>query len=463
MPGDRTTEDGIHVIVIGAGLAGLAVSISTKLANPRHQVTIFETAKVLQEIGLKPEREPSLRLHKKAGLQITPNATKLLQRWSVADALAPVAIAPRTLTVRRYDGTSILAHEGSMRSVMEDRYGAPFWDVHRVDLQRELVRRCGELGVRIELGRRVVDVNFAAASVALEGGREEKGDAVVCAEGLWSSTRAKFLGRESEPAPTGDLAFRISFETKDLKGPHREEIRALARSEAVNFWIGPGCHAVSYAVRGGDVLNVGLLKPDDLPEGVARVDADPEEMRAMFRGWDPLLMKMLEEVDHVQRWRLLWVDALEEWTTRDGRFFMIGDSCHPMLPYLAQGANSALEDGAVLGYLLGKVGRGVAAVQLPAVAEMYQALRRERGKEIQRESFRQRKDFHLPDGEQQVARDAVFREAFEKGEPGEGFPSRWTCPRVQRFLYGYDAYAEAEALYQKSSSEGERMLFTRGD
>ena len=434
--------DGIQILVIGAGLAGLAVSLSTKLANPSHQVTVFEAAKVLQEIG--------------AGLQITPNATKLLQKWNIFDALSPDAMEPRTLTVRRYDGTKILAHEPSMREVMDSRYGSPFWDLHRVDLQRELVRRCRELGVRIELNRRVVDVDFGPAGAAktkvavkFEDGEKVEGDVAICAEGLWSSTRSKFLGKESEPLPTGDLAYRISLETKNLKGPWRDEIAAFAKSEAVNFWIGPGGHAVSYAVRGGSILNVGLLKPDDLPPGVIKVDANPEEMRDLFKGWDPFLLKILDEVESVQRWRLLWVEALDEWTSEDGRFFMLGDSCHPMLPYLAQGANSALEDGAVLGYLLGKVRRGSMGVQLPRVAAMYQALRRNRGMEIQKESFRQREDFHLPDGEEQVMRDEVMLQALRTGVVPGDFPSRWTCPRVQRFLYGYDAYAEAEALYQK--------------
>ncbi|CAI4210222.1 unnamed protein product [Parascedosporium putredinis] len=454
MTGDVCPEEGLRVLVIGAGLAGLAVAISTKLANPAHQVTILEAAKALQEIG--------------AALQMTPNATRLLEKWSVLDALRPDVIEPRSLTVRRYDGTEVLAHEGCLREVMEENYCAPFWNVHRVDLQRELVRRCRELGVRIELGRRAVRVDFAKATVVLaasghmpqKGGRESDevmaaevgaereslrhGDVVICAEGLWSSTRAQFLGAASpNPSPTGDIAYRICLHTKDLRGPHRDEIAAFARSEAA--------------------LHVGLLMPDDddddsFPPGTIRADADPAEMRAQFAAWDPFLARILSEVDSVQRWRLLWLEAPADWTSPDGRFFMLGDACHPMLPYLAQGANSALEDGAVLGHLLGKIrnpdaGSYASCQRLPAVAAMYQALRSGRGAEIQREAFAQRHDFHLPDGERQAARDEIFRTAARGDwEPGtdDAFPSRWTCPRVQKFLYGYDAYAEAEALYQKN-------------
>ena len=146
------------------------------------------------------------------------------------------------------------------------------------------------------------------------------------------------------------------------------------------------------------------------------------------------------------KWKLLYVEALPEWSSPLGTFFMVGDVCHPMLPYLAQGANSALEDGAVLGVLLGKVRREGKATQLRKVARIYQSLRRDRGAEIQKESFAQREAFHLPDGKAQVARDAAMLASLGR-QPGEGFPSRWTCPRVQGFLYGYDAYAEAERAY----------------
>jgi salicylate hydroxylase len=113
------------------------------------------------------------------------------------------------------------------------------------------------------------------------------------------------------------------------------------------------------------------------------------------------------------------------------------------LPYLAQGANSSLEDGAVLGYLLGKVDGKKKREQLKNVAELYQKLRKERGELIAKETFKQREDFHMPDGEKQRARDELMLSMLG-GELKADFPSRWTCPRVQRWLYGYDAYKEAE-------------------
>ncbi|KAF4805971.1 FAD-dependent monooxygenase OpS4 [Colletotrichum siamense] len=434
----------LHVVIIGAGLAGLATALATKIANPSHRVTILETVKELQEVG--------------AGLQLTPNATRLLEAWGLYPALAPLATLPSTLSVHRYDGSRLLAHEPELQQTIEARYGHPFWGLHRVELQRALVDRCEALGVEIRLDSRAVSVDFDRAEVTIEDDSKSgpgiivSGDVIVCADGMWSTTRAQFLGRPSPPALTGDLAFRIAIPIDSLKGPHKEELEAFIKSETVNFWIGPQGHGVSYTVKQGRMLNLGLLSPDNLPEGSTKVVGDVEEMRSLFSKWDPLLRKLLDQVESVHKWKLCWIEPLEEWASPEGKFFMAGDCCHPMLPYLAQGANSSLEDGAVLGYLLGKVSsRETRAAQLPAAAAMYQSLRMGRGQRIVMESFRQRDDFHMMDGPEQEHRDEVMVASLEPGkEPEPGFPSRWTCPEIQRFLYAYDAYAESEKAYKQN-------------
>ncbi|KAK1655724.1 FAD dependent oxidoreductase [Colletotrichum phormii] len=460
----NSSSDGIHVIIIGAGLAGLATALSTKLANPSHRVTILEAVKELQEVG--------------AGLQLTPNATRLLEAWGLFPALTPLATVPSTLSVHRYDGTRLLAHEPHLQETIQSRYGHPFWGLHRVELQRALVDRCTALGVDIRLASRVRSVAFASATVTLESGSDSSssshssssssstvsGDVVVCADGMWSATRAQFLARPSPPSLTGDLAFRIAIPIDSLKGPHKAELEAFIQSETVHFWIGPQGHGVSYTVKQGRMLNLGLLSPDNLPEGSTKVLGDVEEMRGLFSSWDPLLRKLLDQVESVHKWKLCWIEPLDEWASKDGRFFMAGDCCHPMLPYLAQGANSSLEDGAVLGHLLGKVGGHAmetqtgetgtsssdSSAQLAAAAAMYQRLRMSRGQRIVMESFAQRDDFHMPDGPEQERRDEIMTASLGPGEePRSGFPSRWTCPDIQRFLYSYDAYAEAEAAYKQ--------------
>lgn len=328
------------------------------------------------------------------------------------------------------------------------RYGYPFWDVHRVDLQQAMVNRCVKLGVEIKLNARAVRVDFDEARVHLMDGRTVEGDVVLLSDGLWSGIRPQFVGRPSPAVLTGDLAYRITLSVDELEGEDSEELRRVVEDPTVRFWIGPRSHAVGYSVRGGEVYNLVFLCPDDLPREVVKLEGDLEEMRDKFRGWDPLVVKFLRQVKGVHKWKLMWLDALDEWANEKGTFFMAGDCCHPMLPYLAQGANSSLEDGAVLGHLLSKVRRSEMATQLPKVSRMYQDLRMPRGRRIQLETFKQRDDSHLEDGEAQQKRDEIFLSQLDK-EVKAPFPSRWTCPEIQAFLFDYDAYAEAEKAYQK--------------
>lgn len=323
--------------------------------------------------------------------------------------------------------------------------------MHRVDLQRAMAERCNELGITIRLSAKVMSVDFALTTVTLESGKKISGDVLLCADGLWSLTRSQFLGKSSPALLTGDLAYRIVINTNDLSGPDASALRQWIADSTVNFWIGPKTHVVAYTMRAGAMYNIVLLCPDTLPLKVMKSDGDLEEMKMLFEGWDPILMSFLAQVKAVAKWRLMHLDTLESWASEDGRFLMLGDSCHPMLPYLAQGANSSLEDGAVLGWLLGKVKREEKEVQLINLARMYQELRKGRGEDIARETFKQREDFHLEDGEKQRERDKLFEEGEEAIRDGrrEGFPSRWTCPRVQKWLYGYDAYEVVERAWQK--------------
>ena len=312
-----------------------------------------------------------------------------------------------------------------------------------------MVARCLALGVVIRLGARAVEVDFEGASVGLAGGEVVRGDAVLLTDGLWSAIRPAFLGRPSPAVLTGDLAYRITIDADELEGEDAEELREFVRDATVDFWVGPRAHCVGYSVRGGEVYNLVFLCPDDLPQGVAKLEGDMEEMRERFAKWDPLLGKFLRQVKGVHKWRLCWLDALPEWANESGTFFMAGDCCHPMLPYLAQGANSSLEDGAVLGSLLARVRRSDMARQLSCVSKLYQELRMERGRRIQLETFKQRDDSHMEDGEAQEKRDALMMSMLGKELKGP-FPSRWTCPEIQPFLYGYDAYAEAEKAYREN-------------
>lgn len=290
--------------------------------------------------------------------------------------------------------------------------------------------------------------------VELASGEVVPASVVVLCDGLWSALREQVVGKPCPAKATGDLAYRLVLEVD-------EEVRGLIGGEGkqpgVRFWIGGGAHAVGYAVRGGEAYNLVLLCGDDLPEGGgSKAEAGVEEMRERFAGWDPVLHGLLGRVKGrtVHKWRLMWLEALAEWADEKGRVYMAGDCCHPMLPYLAQGANSSLEDGAVLGCLLGKVLGDEDEEGLGRVGRVYQACRKGRGERIQKEGFRQRDDIHLEDGEAQRIRDEVFARNLGREEVEAGFPSRWTCPEVQGFLWGYDAYADAERGWKEDVERG---------
>lgn len=214
------------------------------------------------------------------------------------------------MSVHRYSG-KVLAHEDDFHRNIRRKYQAPFLDMHRVDLQLSLYERAKQLGVQFFLGEKVDAIEIDAAELTTESGLRAKADIIVAADGLWSKTAASFRGKKSPPLPTGDLAYRVVLNLKDIADD--PELIAWVRNPTVHFWIGPGTHVVGYSIRGGEMYNLVLLCPDDLPQGVSRKPGDLEEMKALFAEWDPILRRFLEKVDKVEKWRLMHSKLLGPW------------------------------------------------------------------------------------------------------------------------------------------------------
>ncbi|KAL1601770.1 hypothetical protein SLS60_006685 [Paraconiothyrium brasiliense] len=381
----RQSHVRLDIIIVGAGLGGLAAAIS--ISQSGHNVIVYEAAKELAEVG--------------AGLQLTPNCTKILQQCGLSDAFWASGAEPTSLSIHRYTG-SILAHDEAFSCTTRKRYDAPFLDMHRCDLQQALYERAKALGVEFRFGSRITDMEFERARpmVSTEQGSCCVADLVVAADGLWSRCRSRFLDRDDPPKPTGDLAYRVVLDLEQIQDP---ELRRWVSEPTCHFWIGPGAHAVGYSLRGGRMYNIVLLVPDDLPSGVSRQPGSVEEMKALFKGWDPILARFLDLVDNVDKWKLMhrkssveWRslevpnmllgDEMTSWVNDHSNLVFTGDACHPMLPYLAQGANSAIEDGTVLGLLLGRI---ESRDHVPHALKTYENLRKARGESIVRETFKQ--------------------------------------------------------------------------
>ena len=354
------------------------MTAALSLAAKGWRVDVFEQASVLEEVG--------------AGVQISPNASRVLHSLGLGGGLQAVAAVPAQADVKHWrSGATIAA------APLNDRTGdrAPYYHLHRADLQALLRDAAADAGARLHLGFVAADVRDDSESVALLLSRDRseaiprerppRGAVLIGADGIHSIVRQRCFGTE-DAAFSGCVAWRALVPSAALPDSLAARIAA-----GVTVWWGPGRHFVCYAVRGGTLVNCVAVVATNAPWPAESWSArgDPAKLQREFDGWNTDVAQLVAAMppDACYAWALFHRPSPKRWST--GRVALLGDACHPVLPFLAQGAALAIEDAAVLAGCLGDAENAEAGLR------RYGALRRKRARRVQAASRRNAGIFHM--------------------------------------------------------------------
>lgn len=373
----------MHVVIVGAGIGGLAAA--ALLSRDDHRVTVVEAARELGEVG--------------AGIQVSPNGVRVLERLGLARSASEIGCTPDRIVIRRWQDDSELMSL-PIGSHARARWGQPYYSAYRPDVIDILASRCSTVDLR--LGSRVVAIDHDAPSVTLLDGTTITGDLVVGADGIHSVVRTSAFGPQATRF-SGFVAYRALVPRADVNDLPVE----------VTNRVGPDGHIVSYFVgRDRRFLNLVCIYEDTSWDVESwHEPGDPDDLRKRFADWSPSARRILELVrEPVFRWALHDREPLPRWS--QGSSTLLGDACHPMVPFMAQGACQALEDAAALADAL------AGSSDVRSALAVYESRRRPRTAEIQGRSFANATTYHLHDGEQQEQRDVAYRAASRHGANG---------------------------------------------
>lgn len=386
------------IAIIGAGIAGATLAAALSRAEPRYQ--LFEQAESINEIG--------------AGVQLAPNASRLLHRLGLRDYLASAAVRPEAIELRRWDDGRLLART-ELGHECERVYGAPYYTVHRHDLQRGLLGLLPRHAVRG--GSRCTAVAELPGEVAVRFGRHAvRAGVVVGADGIHSVVRESLSADATRFS--GQRIYRGLVPAEALS-PWKVPPR-------VQIWLGPRQHCVCYPVRRGDLINFAATAPaEDWRVESWSAPGRVADLLSAYSGWHENVTRVLGAASAVTCWALHDRDNIERWST--DRVTLAGDAAHPMLPFMAQGANQAIEDAISLAAFL----RAAGPDEVASALHRYEQIRMARTAEVQQRSRANSTTFHLADGQEQENRDAAIARAHDLAS--------------MAWLYGYDAEKEALA------------------
>jgi len=385
-----------EIALIGAGIGGLTAAVALRQAG--FDVDVYEQAPELTEVG--------------GGINMGPNAARILYRLGLGDALDREAVRPASTHQRRWqDGRTL--QRAPLNPLCEELYGAPHLTVHRADLLSIIAS--GFPPERIHLGHRLVGFADKGDHVEawFDNGARVATDLLVGADGIHSTVRAALFGDEP-PRFAGCVAYRGLVPV--------ERIADLGLELGSQSWVGPGGHLVHYFVSRGRLLNfVGWTEHDTWNREDWTDRATIARALAAFEGWHPQVRRIIAAADTCFVWALFDREPLPRWSA--GRTTLLGDACHPMYPFMGQGAAQAIEDGAALAACLAVGDDPIETLR------RYERLRLPRVSRLQEMSRANKTRFHLPDGPAQEQRDAEWSRAGDRS------------PEALRWLYGFDAAA----------------------
>ncbi|HEY7580722.1 MAG TPA: FAD-dependent monooxygenase [Acetobacteraceae bacterium] len=387
-----------RILIAGAGIGGIVAALA--LLQRGFAIELYEQSADLREIG--------------AGVQISPNGSRVLRALGLQPAMQAIASVPTAKDMRLFN-TGQAWRVQDLGATAEGRFGSPYWLVHRGDFHQVLVRALQERAPgAVHVGARVTDFEQATDGVTLllDSGEQVHGDVLVGADGVHSRVRQALFG-SGRATFTGFMAWRGVVPM--------ERLPARLRQQHGNTWIGPHGHVVTYPLRRGELLNfVTAIERDDwLVESWSEAGT-VEECRRDFAPWHADVLAIIDAIDIPYKWAMLGREPLAHWSV--GRVTLLGDACHPTLPFLAQGANMAIEDGMVLA-------RCLDALDIPEALRRYQAARLDRTSRIVRGSLENVARYHNP----RLA-DPVTAQEFMARE----FAPRAMGARYD-WLYEYDA------------------------